>query len=316
MFIRPRRFRMILAFLLGLGISVVLLIGGYFYYRSNLALLESEIKTQAMEEARMVFNEEYPMSIVYVLQHDKRAGETISDTDLVPAEMNARVIPADAVYSPEEATGMVMRCDISKNTVVTRSLIYSEEDFPVDLRMMEYTVINLPSRLETGSFIDVRIMFPNGLDYIILSKKKVIDHWREEGRQDSLIRLHMTEEEILRMSSAIVDASLVEGSSLYAVEYVAPDIQKEAAKTYPANLEVLELISTNPNILHHAIETLEVRNRLTFEKRKDEDLALSGRPGVFGEAGQYDPFPEDITAGQNSNGTQDESRTDDINSRF
>ena len=42
---------MILAFLLGLGISVVLLIGGYFYYRSNLTLLESEIKTQAMEEA-------------------------------------------------------------------------------------------------------------------------------------------------------------------------------------------------------------------------------------------------------------------------
>ena len=39
---------MILAFLLGLGISVALLIGSYFYYRSNLALLESEIKTQAM----------------------------------------------------------------------------------------------------------------------------------------------------------------------------------------------------------------------------------------------------------------------------
>ena len=74
MFIRPRRFRMILAFLLGLGISVALLIGSYFYYRSNLALLESEIKTQAMEEARIVFNEEYPMSIVYVLQHDKRQG--------------------------------------------------------------------------------------------------------------------------------------------------------------------------------------------------------------------------------------------------
>ena len=162
---------MILAFLLGLGISVALLIGSYFYYRSNLALLESEIKTQAMEEARIVFNEEYPMSIVYVLQHDKKAGETISDTDLVPAEMNARVIPAVVVYSPEEATGMVMRCDISKNTVVTKSLIYSEEDFPDDLRMMEYTVINLPNRLEEGSFIDVRIMFPNGLDYIILSRK-------------------------------------------------------------------------------------------------------------------------------------------------
>ena len=148
-------------------------------------------------------------------------------------------------FTPLRSHRNVMRCDITKHCRYQIADLF-EEDFPDDLRMMEYTVINLPNRLEEGSFIDVRIMFPNGLDYIILSKKKVIDHWREEGRQDSLIYLHMTEEEILRMSSAIVDASLVEGSSLYAVEYVAPDIEK-TTKTYPANLEVLELISINPS---------------------------------------------------------------------
>lgn len=312
MFIRPRRFRIILAFMLGLGVSVVLLIGGYFYYRSNLSLLQSEMKAQAMEEARQAFNEEYPMSLAYVFRQDKKAGESISDTDLEPAEVNARAIPADAVLSIEEAAGMVMRCDITKNTVVTRSLFYSREDFPDDLRLIEYTVINLPGNLETGGFIDVRIMFPNGLDYIILSKKKVIDLWRDEGRRDNLIRLHMTEEEILRMSSAIVDASLVEGSILYAVQYVAPDIQKGAAKTYPANLEVLELIRTNPNIVSHAIETLEARNRLSFEKRMDQDFILSGRRGVFGETGEDNPLFPEIDAGENGD-EKDTSQGDDIN---
>jgi len=301
--------------MLGLGISATVLIGGYFYYRSNLALLESEMKAKAMEEARQAFNEEYPMSLVYVFRQDKKAGEIIADTDLEPAEANTRIIPADAVMSVEEAVGMVMRCDITKNTVVTKAMFYSEEVFPDDLRLMEYSVISLPGNLEAGSFIDVRIMFPNGLDYIILSKKKVIDLRREENRRDDLIRLHMTEEEILRMSSAIVDASLVDGSILYAVQYVAPDIQKEAARTYPANLEVLELIKTNPNIVSKAIETLEVRNRLDFEKRMDQDLILSGRRGVFGETDMNELMLFDISAGENS-GEEDVSCEDDLNSNL
>jgi len=292
LYVKPRRFRIILAFLLGLGISVALLTAGYLYYRSNLGRLESEIKARAMEEARQAFNEEYPMSLVYVFGTDKKAGETIEDTDLVPAEINAEVIPGDAVLLVEEAAGKVMRCDISKNTVVTRSLFYSEEDFPDDMRMMEYSVINIPTRLEAGSFIDVRIMFPNGLDYIVLSKKKVLDLQKEEGRDTGIISFYMTEEEILRMSSAIVDASLVDGTKIYAVQYVAPDIQKEAAMTYPVNFKVMELIDADPNILSNAVRTLEARNRKNLEKRMNEDLVLSGKLPAFSDAGSYEPIQE------------------------
>ena len=57
MFIRPRRFRIILAFMLGLGVLVVLLIGGYIYNRANLSLLLSEMKSQAMDVARQGLND-------------------------------------------------------------------------------------------------------------------------------------------------------------------------------------------------------------------------------------------------------------------
>lgn len=298
MFIRPRRYRMIMAFLLGLAVSVALLTGGYFYYRSNLAKIESEMRAGIEDETLAAFNESHPMGVVYVFANDKKAGEIISDTDLSPAEIGKSVIPGDAVISPEEALGKIMRCDIAKNTMATGSLFFTEGNYPDDLRLMEYTVVNLPQKLDAGSFIDVRIMFPNGLDYIILSKKEVIDLSKGESGQTSFLWLHIDEEEILRMSSAIVDASLVEASRLYAVVYVAPDIQKEAVMTYPANNEVLELIRTNPNIVDKAIETLEARNRTTFEEQMDRDLETSGKNGVFGPV-EEDAVPADANAADN-----------------
>jgi hypothetical protein len=53
----------------------------------------------------------------------------------------------------------------------------------------------------------------------------------------------------------------VEGTVLYAVPYIAPDIQDEAIQTYPSNPEVQKLISENPNIVNKAVTELEIRNR-------------------------------------------------------
>lgn len=281
MFIRPRRYRMIMAFLLGLAVSVALLTGGYFYYRSNIAGIEAEMKTQIRAVIQAEFDESHPMEVVYVFANDRQAGDTISDMDLAPAEVSSDTVPADAVTSPDQALGKVMRCGITKNTIVSGSMFFIEGDYPDDLRVMEYTVVNLPTKLEAGSFIDVRIMFPNGLDYIVLTKKEVTDQLKSDNGQ-AILWLHVNEEEILRMSSAIVDASMVEGSKLYAVSYVAPDIQKEAVKTYPANNEVLELILANPNIVGKAVEELEARNRAAFEEKMDRDLENAGKNGVYG----------------------------------
>lgn len=281
MFIRPRRYRTIFTFLAGLGVSVALLTGGYFYYRANIAGIESELRTRIGEEVAKAFDESHPMSIVYVFSKDKQAGEIVADSDLMPAEIGVGAIPADAVLSPEAALGKAMRCNVAKNTVATASLLFSSEDYPDDLRLMEYTVVILPRKLDVGNFVDVRIMFPNGLDYIVLTKKEVIDRVNGENGQSSIIWMHMNEEEILRMSSAIVDAGMVDGSKLYAVTYVAPDIQDEAHKTYPVNNEVLELILSDPNIVEKAVETLEARIRAEFEEQMNRKLEFSGKHKVF-----------------------------------
>lgn len=283
MILRPQRYRTLLGFLAGLSLTLIIVGAGYFYYRNNRYKMTEEEKLQIRQLAIEEYKQNNPTSLVYTVVTGKKSGEVLLDTDIAAAEINAALIPDDAVTDPSLAVGKVIRCSISTNTVITDSILYGKQDYPDDMRLVEYSVVNLPQKLQKSEFIDIRIMFPNGLDYIILSKKQVTDIERPEENQKNIIWFHAVEEEILRMASAIVDASLVEGTILYAVPYIAPDVQNEAVRTYPTNPEVQNLILENPNIINKALTELEIRNRELFEKRIDEDYQYTGRNKVFGE---------------------------------
>ena len=49
----------------------------------------------------------------------------------------------------------------------------SEEKTTDDLRKVEYNMLVLPTQLETGEYVDVRLALPSGQDYIVVSKKQV-----------------------------------------------------------------------------------------------------------------------------------------------
>ena len=239
-----------------------------------------EIKNSAIEE----YIENNPTSLIYIATSEKKAGEVLTDQDLIPAEISADILPTDAITNPSSVVGKVTRCNISKNMPITMSMLYEEDEYPDDIRLVEYTTVYLPQKLEPMEFIDIRIMFPNGLDYIVLSKKQVKDLQRQSSEnQKNTIWFHAGEEEILRMASAMIDASIVDGTILYALPYVAPDIQSEAVKTYPSNPEVQSLILQDPNIVQKAVTELEIRNREIFEKRINEDFQNSGRNKIFGD---------------------------------
>jgi len=306
MVFRPQRYRTLAGFLLGVIISAIAAGTGLYFYQKNIDTFNEqriqEIRKNAVDE----YIQNHPVKLIYVAASDKKAGEVLTDKDLMPAEISQNYFPADAVTDPSVAVGNVIKCDISKNTAITTSLLYNEKDYPDDMRLVEYTVINIPHKLEPMEYVDVRIMFPNGLDYIVLSKKQVKDLQRQSpDNPRDIIWFHSNEEEILRMASAMVDASLVEGTRLYAVPYVAPEIQEEAVRTYPSNPEVISLILQNPNIVQKAVTELEMRNRLLFEEKINEDLENAGRRKVFGE----NPDPAPVTQGAG------ESNEDEANTR-
>jgi len=301
---RPQRYRIILGFILGLIISMIVFGVAYFYYLNHEKEMKEQEKAAIQQEAVDKYIQEHPTKVVYALAQDKKAGEVLSDTDFAATEINEELVPADAVLEPSFAVGKVIRSDMKQNTILTESLYYEEKDYPDDMRLLEYTVVNLPQKLDVNEFVDLRIMLPTGSDYIVLSKKRVIDLQRPTPENPkNIIWFHALEEEILRMTSAIVDASFVDGAILYAVPYVAPDVQDEAIQTYPPNIEVQNLIIQNPNILEKAITELEARNRKLFEENVNNCFESMGKNRVFTNDNQVLlPVPDD-NAGNPGSGT-------------
>ncbi|NGZ74494.1 SAF domain-containing protein [Saccharibacillus alkalitolerans] len=198
---------------------------------------------------------------VFTLTRDIRAGEEIGEKDLTEVEAVKAAVPEN-MPTREEAVGRYAKVALAKNTPVSESVLYEGEATPGDLRNQEFRLIELPTRLQTGEYMDVRVKFPTGEDFIVLSKK------RAEDLASGTVWVRMNEREILTMSSAIVDAYLND-ASIYAVTYVEPGLQQAAAVTYPANESVLDLIETDPNIVERAKTELERRMREKLESGLD-----------------------------------------------
>jgi hypothetical protein len=274
MIIRQRTKSLFIAGGIGaLLILVISLISFYFLYAS---LVEKEqqkrlvYEEQYHELLRQLEEQELSFKSVYVLNQDIEAGTRIEASMLEKIEVPAAIIPQNTVVE-RDAIGKYTKLDILQNTPLTEAMLFREGILPHDVRHVEFSFIELPSRLKEGHFVDVRIKFPTGHDYIVLAKKRI------EELFDQTVRYEVDEEEILTMSSAIVDAYL-HNATLYAVTYVDPYTQAAAEVTCPVKAEVLELIEINPNIVNFASAGLEFRNRSKLEadlQKLDESAKMS-----------------------------------------
>ena len=113
--------------------------------------------------------------------------------------------------------------------------------------------------LTTGDYVDLRLMLPTGQDYIVISKKEVEIPIVGGLESADTVWLKVGEDEILTISSAIVDAYRIPGSKLYMTKYTEAGMQKAATPTYITTPETRELINNDPNILKKAKD--ELRNR-------------------------------------------------------
>ena len=114
-------------------------------------------------------------------------------------------------------------------------------------------MVVLPTQLEEGQHVDIRLRLPSGEDYIVISKKHI-----EQANGDT-IWIKVSEEEILTMSNAIVEAYIMEGSLLYATTYTDAGMQDSSTPTYIVSQSVLNLMYADPNIAREAWDGLRAR---------------------------------------------------------
>ena len=258
-----------------LGILITLLITGLIiaFLIYQVSQLNSELEEKA---SHIVYG--------YVVTTPIASGTEIDPTMVTAAELNiatdsSAIISAqttvDGKPAPDETgallpVGKLAKVNLNPGTVLTTDLVYEEEPLTADVRSQEYNVITLPSQIQTGEYIDVRLRTPEGRDLIVVSHKEVtIPNMGVDST--NCIWIDLSEEEILMMSCAIVESYEMNGAKLYATRYVEPGIQDAATPTYVPNDETRALIERDPNIVE------EAKNQLLQTLNSNSALV---RPGV------------------------------------
>lgn len=176
---------------------------------------------------------------------------------------------------------LVAKVDMYKNTVITTDMIAKGDNTTTDdVRKQEYNMITLPSQIATGDYIDIRLALPSGQDYIVVAKKEVQIPEIGGIPSEDTIWVNLSEEEILTMNNAIVEAWRT-GSKLYANTYTEAGMQTAAIPTYSVSKEVYTLILSNPNVVEQAKK--ELNKRYNVEQRNgplNSAISNSGEEGA------------------------------------
>ncbi|MEI3394566.1 MAG: hypothetical protein V8R82_02500 [Clostridia bacterium] len=190
---------------------------------------------------------------------------------------------------------VIAKVDMNKNTVLTTEMVSkSNEKTTDDLRKVEYNVLTLPSQLQTGEYIDVRLALPSGQDYIVVSKKQVEIPQVSGVDVADTIWLKLTEDEIITMNNAIVDSARALGSVLKVTIYTEAGIQEAATPTYVPSREVAQLIQNNPNIVQESKNILINRYSNNSDTRNNA-LNSAINTGEEGEENLKTKVEESIT---------------------
>ena len=227
-----------------LGVLIAVLVMG-----AIVAVLLLKIKNmQAKEDDRLA-----NLIKVYALNTDVKSGDTLDASMLVQVETDKNAAPTDAIKGTALTENSIAKIDLSKGMILTASMV-AESDNPTtsDLRIQEYNMLRLESQIAQDDYIDVRLRLPNGLDYIVVSKKRVEIPQINGVDSENTIWIKLTEDETLAMSNAIVEAYKLEGAVLYTAKYVEPGTQEKATPTYIPSAEVVNLVTQNPNVVQEA----------------------------------------------------------------
>ena len=159
-----------------------------------------------------------------------------------------------------ELTGVVAVTELPAGQPIYKSAVQIMDCS--DLREKYINFVTLNTNLEEGDTVDIRIKFPNGEDYVVLSK----DVLRDLNLAGAEFYLWVNEESILRLSAATVDAA-INGGEIYVTKYVKPSVQDPLVYTYQPPEDVLRLIQWDPNIILDAENTYSNTKRGEFEAR-------------------------------------------------
>ena len=154
-----------------------------------------------------------------------------------------------------ELLGKVLKQDMKKGMIITETAVYNGSPITDDLRVFYADFIEGMDKVLEDEFFDIRIVFPNGEDYVLAAGKSI------EKKTDTGAYIKVDERELMYISGARVDMNVYKGTKIYACTYISMD-QKIPYINYPVNNYIFKLSNWSPNLLE------EITKEDYLEKRK------------------------------------------------
>lgn len=210
---------------------------------------------------------------VYVASRDIKAGEKLYAAENIDGAMiteeNVNVylqeirngLPEE-FFITQDQLGCQAKIDIKATEPIMSSCVTGTV-ISTDEREYEISSAHLMTDQTEYDYIDVRILFPDGSDFLVLPKKPVMNLHLDTN----VFTTYCDEDEILRFSSAIIDAYTNTGTIIYTTRYIESSLQDEAIPYYPVRSATLSILQNDPNILNLAKETLNTQARNSLATR-------------------------------------------------
>ena len=245
--------------LISMAIIIIALIAALIFNRN--ALKEERAVTDAYA-TEMLANQQ----TVYTAITDIRHGDTLTEGENVQLQ-NVYTGLSSSVYMTADELGSTAIIDIPKGVTVMKEMV-TAVSISQDTREYEIQVARLMQDSTENDYVDIRIMFPTGVDQLVLPKKQI----KNLNLENCVWWTYLNEEEILRLASAIIDAYTITGTRIYATRYVETNLQDESLPTYLVNTYVQDMFDSSSayydgNLLTKAIQTLNTDARLDMEKK-------------------------------------------------
>lgn len=232
-------------------------------------IIANQIKDEYEAKLKLAYDEmEINQRNIFVATVDIIAGDKITSDNIVEKRVYASQ-PTETYYMLEEEEGNLALVDIPKDTQITKTMT-TKNQVSSEIREVQYDVINLSNNVYNNDTIDVRLSYPNGESYVVLSKKDI----KGIVAEVPTCFFWLNEEEIHRMSAAIVDAGLYPGSKLTTTKYIEANIQDESVVTYTPSIAILTLLESDPNILERCSQELNKEVRKALENRLASSMEI------------------------------------------
>lgn len=229
-------------------------------YDSIIAQREDEINSLQQQ-----LDEIGELVTVYQLNTDAKSGTQIHNVQFTTVDVPEYAIPVNAITSLEENEGFYYKITLSSGTIVTSDMLMQQK-LTDDERTLDVVLDEIPIGIEVGDYVDIRITYPLGQDFIAMSHKEVVEI------NSSTLKLIVSQQDFYSYQSMQTDSALYSSTKAYGSTYIEGGVQAAAKQYYPVSLDVLKTMLLDPNI-----DTSDYSEVLKRREQLEEQLINSDK---------------------------------------